>query len=124
LALTLPLLILFALAATDFGRVVHAHVAVGNAARAGAVHGSMHNYTSLTEPQWRADIEQAIREELQGMKDFDDSKLEVTVTTADDGDDLFRVAGEVRYPFTTVISWPGFPAEIVLFERSEMRQIR
>lgn len=119
-----PLLLLFAFATVDFGRVMHAFVTVSNAARCGAAYGAMHKYTDYTRDFWEAEVREAIEQEMAGLAGFDSEKLEATLTTTTDGDDLFRVEVDVTYPFETVVSWPGVPGEVMLRRQVEMRQIR
>src|SRR6188768_3871857 len=71
LALILPLVLLLACASADFGRVIHAHLAVSNAARCGAEYGSMHGYTDYTRASWEEKVRRAIEEELEGLTLFD-----------------------------------------------------
>jgi Flp pilus assembly protein TadG len=124
LALALPLLFLAALAASDFGSVVHAYVVTTNAARTGATQGSMNNFTEFTRPQWEEEIRAVVMEELAGMRDFDPSRAEVTIDVTEEDQELFRVAVGVSYPFETVIAWPALPSTVELYYRSEMRRTR
>ncbi len=124
LAVVLPLLMLLALAATDVGRVVHAYLAVSNAARSGAAYGSMHNFTSYTHDFWDSQVRLVIEQEMQGMPGYSQSALQETLTTTTDADGLFQLQVEVVYPFATIVSWPGLPSNIVLRRQVEMRQIR
>lgn len=124
LAIALPLMLLFAFAATDLGRIVHAHVAVTNAARAGAMHGSMHSFTAFTRAHWETGIRESVIDEMSGLSGFNESKLGLTIETTTDDDDLFRAAVEVTYPFETVVSWPGLPSTVDIRYRCVMRQIR
>ncbi len=124
LAIALPLMFLAALAASDFGSVVHAYVAVTNAARTGATEGSMNNFTEFTRPNWESEIRSAVVEDMRGLRHFDESELNIDILVTETDDDLFRVAVEVTYLFETVMDWPGLPAAIELHYRSEMRRIR
>ncbi len=71
LSIMLPLLITVGVIATDFGRFAHTHIAVTNAARAGAGFGSMHRVTPTTLPLWRAAIRQAVEIEMANNAWFD-----------------------------------------------------
>jgi Flp pilus assembly protein TadG len=124
MALVLPLILLFAFACVDFGRVVHAYVVVSNAARCGAEHGSMHKFTTYTHPFWESQVRQAVEKEMQGLAGFTADELQTTLTTFTDADGLFRLDVEVQYPFQTVVRWPGVPSQITLNHRVAMRQIR
>jgi hypothetical protein len=126
LALSLPLLVLLVLGCVDFGRFATSHIAVTNAARAGAGFGSFNPYlTSSNRPRWEAGIRQAILDEMSGLKDFDANQLTVptpVVTTENGG--MWRVQVEVRYPFQSVIPWPGLPTNLTLKSVVVMRAIR
>ena len=124
MALVLPVVLLFAFACVDFGRVVHAYVVVSNAARCGAEYGSMHKFTTYTHPFWESEVRLAIEQEMEGLASFDAGNLQTTLTTSTDADGLFRLDVEVRYPFQTVVHWPGVPSQTVLNHRVSMRQIR
>ena len=54
-AIVCPLLLLLALACSDFGRIAHYHEVVANAARTGAETGATRQFTDFTRPFWEAD---------------------------------------------------------------------
>jgi Flp pilus assembly protein TadG len=124
LAIVLPLLLLLALACTDFGRVIHGFITVGNAARCGAEYGSMHKFTPHTRESWESQVRDAVRNEIQGLSDFDPADLQIGITTTDDEAGLFRARVAVSYPFRMVVNWPGLPVMTMLRHNVEMRQIR
>jgi Flp pilus assembly protein TadG len=124
LALLVPLLLLLAFACVDFGRIMHAFVTVTNAARCGAAYGAMHKYTGYTRTFWEAEVRQAIEDEMAGLEGFDAQKLQTTVVTTTDDDELFRVDVDVAYPFETAVAWPGVPRQVQMRRRVEMRQVR
>ena len=123
-ALVLPVVMLFALACADFGRVVHAYVVVSNAARCGAEFGGMHKFTDFTQPHWEAELRTQVEAEMQTLSGFEVGNLESTVTTSEDSDGLAEVTVTVRYPFRTAVTWPGVPTQVDLNHRVVMRQIR
>lgn len=124
LALVLPVILLFAFACVDFGRVVHVYVVVSNAARCGAEYGSMHKFTEYTHPYWESQVRLAVEEEMQGLSGYVPEQAETTLTTSTDADGLFRLDLAVQYPFQTVVRWPGVSSQIMLNHRVAMRQIR
>lgn len=124
MAIVAPVLLLFALAAVDFGRIVHHYTVVSNAARAGAEYGSMHGFTTVTRSSWETSVRAAVAEEMQSLANFASGDLTVEVATTVDGDDLFRCAVQASYPFGTTIVWPGLPATTQLSHRVEMRRIQ
>src|SRR4051794_9910946 len=83
LALCLPLLLLFAFASADFGRVVRYAETVSNAARSGAESGAIHKFTDFTRPDWEADVRHAVVDEMSNIPNYDESKLvyELSTTT-------------------------------------------
>jgi hypothetical protein len=64
LAVILPVLVTIVLGCVDFGRYAFNHIAVTNAARAGAAYGAMNNYTASTYNTWAAGITQAAQNEI------------------------------------------------------------
>jgi Flp pilus assembly protein TadG len=124
MAFVLPLVLLLTFAAIDFGRIVHANLVVSNAARCGAEYGAMHEFTSYTRPSWEAQIRSAIEDEMAGLQGFSATNLQSTYTTTTDSDGLFQLKVRASYPFTTIINWPGVPAQVQLSHEIEMRQIR
>jgi Flp pilus assembly protein TadG len=124
-ALILPLLVTIALAAIDYGRFAHAHMAVTNSARVGAGYAAMHPFTTGTQSIWQSKIRDAVKKEMQGISNYDDTKLTMTapqVTTDSDGQRRVRV--EVKYPFQTLVTWPFLPHTFQMTRAVEMRFIR
>jgi len=124
LALTLPIVLLLALAAADFGRIVHHDQVVSNAARTGAESGATRKFTDFTRPDWEADVQQAVLDEMANIPNFDPSQLQYDLSTTTDADSLVRIVVEVGYPFRTAVAWPGLPSEVNLYQRYETRQFR
>src|SRR5580692_10683547 len=88
MALDCPLVLMFAFATTDFGRVMAAYLVVCNAARVGADYGSMNGYTSYTQASWQAAIRQAVNQEMQGLSGYQSSQLQLSITPTPDPDGL------------------------------------
>lgn len=124
MAIVCPVVLTFALAVTDFGRVMTAYMTVCNAARDGADYGSTHGYTSYTQSSWNAAIGQAVNREMQNLSGFQSSQMGLSITATTDPDGLYHVMVEVSYPFTTVVSWPGVPSQVLLDHSVTMRRIR
>lgn len=124
LAVVLPLVLLFAFAVVDFGRVVHTYITLANAARCGAEYGSMHNFTAYTHSFWESQVRLAVQEEMEGLTGVASEDLQTTIVTTTDDDGLFRVAVDTTFPFRTVVRWPGVPSEVQLRRQVVMRQIR
>lgn len=124
LAVILPLLLLLVLAATDFGRIVHAYVVVSHGARAGAGYGSTHRFSAINRTSWETQIRQAVHRELAGLPEFNAANLQITIETTAESTDQVRVAVSVTYPFKTAVSWIGIPDEVQLAHRVEFRQYR
>jgi Flp pilus assembly protein TadG len=124
MALICPLVLMFAFATTDFGRVMAAYLVVCNAARVGADYGTMNGYTSYTQASWQSAIRQAVDQEMQGLSGYQSSQLQLSITPTPDPDGLYHVAVEVSYPFTTVVNWPGVPSSVLLDHSVTARRIR
>lgn len=124
IALVVPILLLFGLAAADFGRVAYFQQIVTNAARTAVDVGATRQFTSFTRAHWEADIRQAAVEELQSAPEFDESELEYELATTTDDDGITRLSVSLAAPFRTVVQWPGLPTEILLHARIKARQFR
>src|SRR3954464_2588897 len=87
-ALILPILVTIVLAAIDFGRFAHTHMAVTNSARVGAGYACMHPFTTGTQALWQANIRAAMKKEMQGIVNYNDGQLTMStpqVTMDSDG---------------------------------------
>jgi Flp pilus assembly protein TadG len=109
-AVALPVLMLLVMGALDFGRFAHSHIAVTNAARAGAGVGSASPPTAPTLATWKAQVTQAVHDEMAQLGT--PSAVTVSDPYSDEGRALFKVT--VEYPFSTVVSWPGMPGSLTL----------
>ncbi|MCI0456601.1 MAG: pilus assembly protein [Gemmataceae bacterium] len=110
LAVVLPVLMLIVVGALDFGRFAHSHIAVTNAARAGAGVGSANPPTVPTLGTWKAQVTQAVHDEMAQLGT--PSTVTVSDPYTDEGRTLFKVT--VEYPFSTVVAWPGIPGSLTL----------
>ncbi len=123
-AITCPLLILFALATADFGRIVAAYQTVANAARLSSEYGSTHGHSAYTQAAWLAEVRQTVTDELQNQSGFNAANLTVNIATTPDADGLDQVSVDVLYPFQTVVAWPGLPSTVNVRHAVIMREIR
>ncbi len=124
LAIVLPILVTLALGCVDFGRFAYYHIAVTNAARAGAGFGAMHPYTTTTQANWEAAIATRATNEMAGVQGYDSSKLTIVTTPTIEGSNLRRVRVHVTYTFDTYITWPFLPNSSDLTTAAEMRIVR
>ena len=122
MAIVCPLMLLLAFATTDFGRVIHAYVAVSSAARVGAEYGALHGFTSYSQASWETQMRQAIDYEMQGLPGYQATNLKVAVTTSTDAAGIAQVKVELSYPFNTIINWAGIPSAVTLDHAVEMRR--
>lgn len=124
-AVVLPLVIVLCFTTVDFGRYVHAYLALTNAARVGAERGATRQFTDYTYDSWKSRVEQAVTEEMSNTLGADPESLTIEVeTTEPDQYDLRRVTVEVTHPFQTVVRWPYIPSPLLLRSRVDMRQYR
>lgn len=128
-ALILPVLTMVVLGCVDFGRFAYTYIAVKNAARAGAAYGIMNNYTTGEVATWQNQIQEAARDEMEGQTGY----VRANLTTISEGvpemtggqpNGYRRVRVAARYPFTTIVPWPGIPSSLTLQGRIEIRAIR
>src|SRR4051812_6299853 len=96
-AVVLPLLVTLVLGCVDFGRFASTHIAVTNAARAGAGYGCVNPWTSVTYGNWQAKVRQAAADEMASIPGFAQGQVNATGIAESGG--LWRVQVEVRCPF-------------------------
>jgi hypothetical protein len=123
-AIVCPILVLFGLACSDFGRIFTDYQTISNAARVGAELGAAKSYTNLTRPLWESNIETAILSELENLDSFDASNFSYTLSTTLDAEGMTHVIVEVEYIFHTSVTWPLLPPETVLRKHVEFVQFR
>lgn len=118
------MLLLFAIACADFGRIAgHAEI-VGNAARLGAEVGARRKFTDATQAAWTQYVREAIETEMGNLSDFDSNSVEIEIDTSTDSDGLRLVSIEVMYPFKTSVAWPAIPNQVNVRRRFVFRQFR
>jgi hypothetical protein len=61
------------LACVDLGRFAYNHIALTNAARAGAAYAMMNNYSSSTQGTWSSDVTAAAKAEMSGQAGYNSS---------------------------------------------------
>lgn len=123
-ALVLPLLLLFAYASVDLSRFAYVYIALSNAARVGAEYGATHQFTSYTRPSWENQVLDAVKAEMSEVPHFDSDQLDIALTTTQGRAGSTEVRVEARYPFETVITWPGVPQIMDLRRQITMPQVR
>jgi Flp pilus assembly protein TadG len=123
-ALTIPLMVLLALASVDFGRISHFDEVVANAARAGAAAGAARQFTDFTRVDWESQIRDTVLHEMQNLPEFDGGSVTCSIQTTTDTDGIVKVRVEVSYPFRTIVDWAALPSEVILHGRCEFRQFR
>jgi Flp pilus assembly protein TadG len=114
-ALVLPVLLILALAAVDYGRAYFDYISVTNAARNGAVFASASEEAAADE----AGIRSAVLNELGEVQDGD--SVVVTVATGSDAQGKTFANVTVRHTFRTVFSWPGLPTSFPIQRSVQMR---
>lgn len=124
LAVVLPLLILVAVACSDFARVIHYRQLVANAARTGAQRGAMQQFTAYTQDDWEQNVQQAVVDELAHLERFDESATEIVIESMEDASGNKRVSVAVTLPFNTMVAWPGLPNHVLLNHHAEFQHFR
>ncbi|MBA3485240.1 MAG: pilus assembly protein [Pirellulales bacterium] len=124
LALSLPLLMLLALAASDFGRVFHAREIVSNAARTGASAGACRGFTPITRQAWEDHVLESATEEMQSLASFNEADMIYELEVTGEATDFPRTAVTINYLFRSFVAWPGLPTEIEIRERVEVQRFR
>jgi Flp pilus assembly protein TadG len=142
LAVFLPVLAVMILGCIDLGRFAYSFIALTNATRSGAFYGVMNPYTSSTQSNWLINIQDYARKE---MNSAGDTNLTIDTSTLTKGTDangnttysnndivvtIEKTTGERRvsvtahYPFSMLISYPGFPSSFTMKRQVVMRSIR
>lgn len=120
LSLVLFLMVSIVFGCVDFGRFASTHMAVTNAAREGANFGRNHPFTNGTQENWRQQIYDAVRDEMDGLAGFDESELTISEATVIAGENVSRIRVRVTYPFKPVVPWVVIPARIDITRGAEM----
>lgn len=123
-AFVLPLLMILLLGGIDFGRFPQTHLAVINAARAGAAYGSTHPYTPSTATVWNAAVRKAVNDEMSNLAGYDSTKLTLAISLGTDSEGNSFVTVDVSYPFTPLLKWPTYATVLTLRQVAAMRSIR
>jgi len=124
-ALVLPVLMTLVLACVDFGRFAYHHIAITNAARAGAEYGIMNPYVASGSSAWQSAIQTTARNELTNQTNCTPTNLTTTTTVTIESNGLRRVRVVASYSsFQTIVSWPGIPSSSVLTARVDVWMIR
>ena len=124
-AIILPVLLMIVLGFIDFGRFAYHHVAVTNAARAGAEYAITTPYVSSAQSAWRAKVQETARDEMTNQIGYDPSDLTIATTVTVEQTGLRRVRVEATYAsFQTIVSWPGIPSALTIRSAVTMRVIR
>lgn len=129
-ALTFPILLLMCCGTMDFARVVYAGIAVASAARAGVQFGSLTpGNTGKTSEMVQAALDDAANQGLTGISASarsyclcGGSTAEVACSSTCSGatpNGYTEVT--VSYTFTTMLSYPGLPNNIVVNRTAKMR---
>ena len=116
LSLLLPLLLFLFVAAMDYSRVFYASVIVANCARNGAMYASDPN---LADRSLYVSLQEAVE------ADASDLTQPLTVSTQEGSDargyDWVEVT--VKYPFRTVLTYPGIPSQVEIVRTVHMRKL-
>ena len=123
-AVLLPILLILALGAVDYGRVYFAYISVTNAARNGAQYGS----TGLDAAADEAGVRAAALEETSDLLNTSPTNPTVTVLgpfpaspSCQDDDANPCVKVTVEYTFDTLFDWPGLPTSVIMERSVQMR---
>jgi hypothetical protein len=120
----LPVLLTIVLGCVDFGRFAYTHVAITNAARAGAAYAIMHSYLPADQTAWTVEVQQAARAEMIHQTGYVPADLTVQVKPFTDANGLRRVQIIASYPFRMIVPWPGIPSSVTLQTMIQMGAIR
>ncbi len=123
-ALILPLVLLLAFAGADFGRSIHAYIALSNAARSGAEFASRNPYSPRDITGWESRIRGVVAEELSGTGGIDPTQLEIEVVVDPITDGIYDVTVEASYAHPSLVTWPGLPTSDQLHQSVTMRRQR
>ena len=115
-ALVLPVLLTLVGGAVDFGRCFYTHIAVTNAARAGAEFASTHPVTTVTSAWWQAAIGGIVAREL-GDRFTETPSVDAPMPISEGT--MKRISVTVTYPFETIVTWPGVPRQFAITSPSK-----
>lgn len=121
-ALVLPILAVFLFGCADFGRAIHAQIAITNAARVGAEYGATHRFSAATRPDWEARLRASVKEEAASLAGLEPDALDVVIEIEEPAPGDLRIRVQAAYPYRTAVSWPGLPDTLHLRHQTTMRQ--
>jgi len=124
LSIVLPLAFTLLLFGGDFGRVMHEHIAVANAARVGAEYAARHAYRPHDDAAWRAEVHQAVLEELEHTSSIDPDQVTTDISIEDEAGQSYSATVGVTLMFQTVVDWPATPSEVLLHKEFKWRRFR
>jgi len=122
-ALVVPVLVLLLTGILEFGRIGLLGVPIAEAARAGAIYGSMNPPDSLNPNDWSQQCELRAREVLANQAGINPSLVQVQCTYTT-GSPVNRATVQVRYPFTLLTGWTPSPTNLLIQRTAVLPVIR
>jgi Flp pilus assembly protein TadG len=124
LAMVLPLVLMLAFGCAEIGRALSIYMMVSDAARAGAVYGATHGYTTYTQSSWENQVVQEVQNAAQGNASFNSNNLSVTVTTTSESGGYSLTTVTASYNFDTITELSTLPAQFVIRHTVAMRRFQ
>jgi Flp pilus assembly protein TadG len=124
LAMVLPLVLLLAFGCAEIGRALSIYMMVSDAARAGAVYGATHGYTSYTQSSWENQIIQEAQSAEQGNASFNSNNLSVSVNTTSETGGFNLTTVTASYNFETITTFSTLPAQFAIRHTVAVRRFQ
>jgi hypothetical protein len=109
-SVTLPLMMLMAVATVDFARVTYYGLVVADAAGAASRYAALNPLTETAESGWLEGLEQSAKAATIGSPWVDSSDLIVHPPVVEQITPVEkRITVKIEYPFVVRFWWPGIP---------------
>lgn len=108
---TLPLMLMLAIAVFDFARVTYFGLVVADAAGAASRYAAFNPLTNVSEAAWHEGLEQAAKTAIVGSPWVSQNQLVVHPALIEQVSPVEkRITVKVSYPYQVQLWWPGLPS--------------
>lgn len=109
--ITMPLMLLLAIAVFDFARVTYFGLVVADAAGAASRYAAFNPVTDVSEATWYEGLEQAAKSAIVGSPWVSQNQLVVHPALIEQVSPVEkRITVKVSYPYQVQLWWPGLPS--------------
>ncbi len=111
-SISIPVMLLLAIAVFDFAKVSYFRFVVADAAGAASRYAAFNPVTDVTLASWTAELESAARGAVQGSPWISQSDLVINPPVIEQTSSLEkRITVRVEYVYHLILWWPGLPGQ-------------